>query len=204
MGLESRCEAQFAGRRAKGTARLETSTLQFRGDELKITLPFASMTRVVAHDGVLSVSGPQGIASFQLGKSAENWANKIRNPPSRLQKIGAKPDWRVSSIGVEDQEFLHELAGVVQYLSIGRVVKNSDAIFFGVTNAAQLARLEALKGSLKPDGAVWVIRPRGRAEVSEAVVMSAGKAAGLVDVKVVSLSSTHTAEKFVIPLDKRR
>ena len=29
--------------------------------------------------------------------------------------------------------------------------------------------------------------------------MAAGKAAGLVDVKVVSFSATHTAEKFVDP-----
>jgi hypothetical protein len=29
--------------------------------------------------------------------------------------------------------------------------------------------------------------------------MTAGKLAGLVDVKVVSFSATHTAEKFVIP-----
>ena len=30
--------------------------------------------------------------------------------------------------------------------------------------------------------------------------MAAGKAAGLVDVKVVGFSPTHTAEKFVIPV----
>jgi len=33
--------------------------------------------------------------------------------------------------------------------------------------------------------------------------MSAGKRAGLVDVKVVSFSETHTAEKFVVPVAKR-
>jgi hypothetical protein len=33
--------------------------------------------------------------------------------------------------------------------------------------------------------------------------MVAGKAAGLVDVKVVSFSATHTAEKFVIPIKDR-
>jgi hypothetical protein len=52
---------------------------------------------------------------------------------------------------------------------------------------------------LKPDGALWVIRPKGSKAVSEAEVMSAGKHAGLVDVKVASFSDTHTAEKFVIP-----
>ncbi|MFL6248779.1 MAG: hypothetical protein ACJ74H_22330 [Thermoanaerobaculia bacterium] len=33
--------------------------------------------------------------------------------------------------------------------------------------------------------------------------IAAGKAAGLVDVKVVRFSDTHTAEKFVIPLKSR-
>jgi hypothetical protein len=33
--------------------------------------------------------------------------------------------------------------------------------------------------------------------------MKAGKAAGLVDVKVARFSDTHTAEKFVIPVRDR-
>jgi hypothetical protein len=33
--------------------------------------------------------------------------------------------------------------------------------------------------------------------------MRAGKEAGLVDVKVVRFSETHTAEKFVIPRARR-
>ena len=57
---------------------------------------------------------------------------------------------------------------------------------------------------LKANGALWVIRPKGRPEIPESAVMAAGKAAGLVDVKVVSFSPTHTAEKFVIPISKRR
>ncbi len=88
-------------------------------------------------------------------------------------------------------------------MSIGRVLKSSDAIFFGVSKEAELARLEKLKGSLKPNGALWIIRPKGRPAISERATMAAGKAAGLVDVKVVGFSPTHTAEKFVIPVAKR-
>ena len=55
-----------------------------------------------------------------------------------------------------------------------------------------------------PNGALWIIRPKGRPEISERSTMAAGKAAGLVDVKVVGFSATHTAEKFVIPLAARR
>jgi hypothetical protein len=62
-----------------------------------------------------------------------------------------------------------------------------------------------LKRSLKPDGALWIVRPKGRPEISESAVMQAGKAAGLVDVKVkvVRFSATHAAEKFVMSIKDR-
>ena len=75
-------------------------------------------------------------------------------------------------------------------MSIGRVAKASDAIFLGATKEAELGRIGKLKSSLRPDGALWVIRPKGRPEISEMAVMRAGQAAGLVDVKVVSFSAT--------------
>ena len=81
--------------------------------------------------------------------------------------------------------------------------KASDAIFFGATKAGQLTQMEKLKALMKPDGALWVVRPKGRPEISESATMAAGKAAGLVDVKVVGFSQTHTAEKFVIPVKSR-
>jgi len=120
-----------------------------------------------------------------------------------LEKLGVKADWRVSAIGVDDRTFLQEIEGRVALLSIGRAVKHSDAIFYGVSREAHLPRMEKLKAALKPTGALWTIRPKGRPEISEASVMAAGKAAGLVDVKVVSFSPTHTAEKFVIPVKDR-
>ena len=51
---------------------------------------------------------------------------------------------------------------------------------------------------------MWVVAPRGSADVREADVLAAGKAAGLVDVKVVRFSPTRTAHKFVIPVNHRR
>ena len=203
MGNQAKCAAQFRGKSAKGTARLETDVLEFRGGELRISIPFKAMSKVVAEDGVLSVTAPGGIVSFELGGAAAKWADKIKNPPSLLQKLGVKQSWRASIVGVEDQDFLRQLERAVAYLSIGRVAKECDAIFFGASRAADLERLEAFKASLKPNGALWVVRPKGRPEIAESAVMAAGKAAGLVDVKVVRFSHTHTAEKFVIPLTKR-
>jgi hypothetical protein len=192
------------GQTATGKARLETEVLYFRGGDLKLTIPFKQMSKVVARGGTLSVTFPGGTASLDLGSAAAKWVDKILHPPSRLQKIAVKPEWRAVAIGVEDAAFLAELEPAVALLSIGRVVKDADAIFFGVSKEAQLSRLAVLKASLKPNGALWIIRPKGRPEISEASTMAAGKLAGLVDVKVVGFSPTHTAEKFVIPIASRQ
>jgi hypothetical protein len=204
MGAEATCTARFHGKAASGRARLETEVLQFRGGELTLSIPFKQMSKVAARAGTLSVTFPAGTAAFDLGAAAPKWADKILHPPSRLVKLGAKPEWCAAAIGIEDADFLRELAGAVTALSIGRSTKDCDAIFFGANREADLARLEKLKAFLKPNGALWIVRPKGRPEISEMAVMRAGKAAGLVDVKVVSFSSTHTAEKFVIPVANRR
>jgi hypothetical protein len=204
MGNEAKVSARFNGKTASGTARLETDVLYFRSPDLKLSIPFKSMRDIAAEKGALTVKTPEGVLSLQLGPSAEKWADKITNPPSRLQKLGAKPGWRVSVLGVDDQDFLRELEKAVGFVSIGRVARENDAIFFGATKTAQLKRLDALKDAIKPNGAIWIVRPKGRPEIREAEVMAAGKTAGLVDVKVVSFSPTHTAEKFVIPVAKRR
>ena len=204
MGAEATCTARFKGQKVDGKARLETEVLQFRSGELKLSILFKQMSKVVARDGTLSVTFPDGTASFELGPAAAKWQDKILHPPSRLAKLGAKREWRVSALGVHDEAFLRELEGAVAYLSIGRVVTASHAIFLGATTEAELGRIAKLKSSLRPDGALWVIRPKGRPEISETAVMRAGHAAGLVDVKVVSFSPTHTAEKFVIRVAERR
>jgi hypothetical protein len=203
MGAEAQCTSRFNGKTATGKARLETEVLQFRSDDFRLTIPFKDISKIATRSGTLTVSFAGGTAAFDLGPAAAKWADKIQNPPSRLDKIGVKPDWRASAVGVDDETFLKQLEQAIAFLSIGRVVKQSDAIFFGVMKAAELDRLEKLKTSLKPNGALWIIRPKGRPEISERATMAAGKAAGLVDVKVVSFSQTHTAEKFVIPVSAR-
>ena len=204
MGAEAVCKATCKGKSASGKARLETDVLQFRGDDLKLTIPFKAITSVAARAGTLRVVFPDGVATFALGAAAPKWADKILHPPSRLDKLGAKPEWRASAIDIDDEPFLGELRERIGELVVGQAAKGSDAIFLGATREANLARIAKLKPFLKPNGALWIVRPKGRPEISEMAVMRAGKAAGLVDVKVVSFSATHTAEKFVIPVADRR
>jgi hypothetical protein len=203
MGAEARCTARYRGAVASGTARLETAALQFRGGQLSVSVPFTAISTMQVAEAVLSVDTPDGELSLDLGPAAERWMTKIRHPPSRLQKLGVRPEWRVSVIGINDDCFVQEIAAVVVRLSVGRVIKESDAIFFGANHARQLTRIGSLKTSLKQNGGLRIVRPKGQPDISERAVMTAGRTAGLVDVKVVSFSPTHTVQKFVIPRSKR-
>jgi hypothetical protein len=76
-------------------------------------------------------------------------------------------------------------------------------IFLGAETVDALRKLPSLVTHLAPAGAIWVLRPKGHARITERAVMTAGRDAGLVDTKVVRFSGTHTAEKFVIPRARR-
>jgi hypothetical protein len=202
MGAESKCTLTFGKTRADGKALLETDALIFRGGDVRLAVPYKQMSSVEAKDGALRVKFPDGLAVFAVGDVAPRWAEKIRNPPSRLDKLGVKADHLVIVHGVDDDEFEQELKVRGVRLS-ARLSGEADIIFYGAESRPALNKLQALQKNLKRDGAIWVIRPKGVDAITEADVMKAGKAAGLVDVKVARFSDTHTAEKFVIPVKDR-
>ena len=202
MGAESKCTLTFGKTRADGKALLETDALIFRGGDVRLSVPYKQMSSVEAKDGALRVKFPDGLAVFAVGDVAPRWAEKIRNPPSRLDKLGVKADQLVIVHGLDDEEFERELKARGVRLS-ARLSGEADIIFYGAESRPALNKLQALQKNLKRDGAIWVVRPKGVEAITETDVMKAGKAAGLVDVKVARFSDTHTAEKFVIPVKDR-
>jgi hypothetical protein len=198
MGQELHCLATWNERRSVGTVSLETDELRFRG-EFRLRIPFTTITDLSGANGRLTVSVAEGTATFNLGPKAEQWAQRIRSPKSVLEKMGIKPESLVSVIGVDDRGFLDDLRARVDEPRVGRVARNSDVIIVAINQARDLDAFTRLQASLKANGALWAVRPKGTPEVSETTVMNAARAAGLVDVKVVRFSDTHTAEKFVRP-----
>jgi hypothetical protein len=198
MGQDVHCIATWNGRRSIGTASLESEEVLFRG-EFRLRIPFKTIADLALQNGVLTLKTAEGSATFNLGARAESWAERIRNPKGVLDKLGVKPEWVVSVLGVNDRWFLDELGARVESLHVGKAARNSDVIFAAITTPKDVRQFETLQASLKSDGAIWAIRPKGVPEVSESVVMNAARDAGLVDVKVVRFSDTHTAEKFVRP-----
>jgi hypothetical protein len=200
MGQEVSCSARIGGRTIRGKALLETDELLFRGDE-RVRIRLADVREAVAADGRLVVRHKGGTVTFELGRAAPRWADRINHPPTPADKLGVKPGHRVAVIGLDDAGFRRTLEA--RGADVGRLRKASDLVFLGVNRPRDLDRLGRLEPSLARDGAVWVVYPKGRPDPSEADVLAAGKAAGLVDVKVARFSETHTALKFVIPVARR-
>jgi hypothetical protein len=198
MGQDVHCIATWNGRRSIGTASLETDDITFRG-EFRLRIPFKTVTDLTSDEGRLTVTIAEGTAIFNLGVRAQQWVERIRNPKGVLDKLGIKPEMLVSVLGVTDRSFLDELTSRVEDVRIGKVARSSDVIIAAINTPKELTLFERLQASLKKDGAIWAVRPKGVPAVSEATVMNAARDAGLVDVKVVRFSDTHTAEKFVRP-----
>jgi hypothetical protein len=202
MGSEAACTLRLDGRATRGAALLEQRELIFRG-AFRLAIALAEIQSARADGGSLAIRFGGRTATFELGPLAAKWAEKIIHPRSRADKLGVRPGATVLLAGSLDAAFRAELerreATIVARAPSGGV----DLVFFAAEDPSTLNRLEGLRVAIKPNGAIWVVRPKGRAGVSESAVMAAGKRAGLVDVKVVSFSDTHTAEKFVIPVAKR-
>lgn len=196
MGNEATCRVEIDGKAADAKVLLETEELIVRGRPA-LKIPFKDAKNVAAANGVLALRWNDQSVRIHVGRDAGKWAEKIRNPKSVLDKLGVKAGQKISIAGPLDPSFLGELDVST------RVRKDSDVIFLAANHRDDLARLAKLRESLAPAGAIWVIRPKGIRDITEAEVMAAGKATGLVDVKVVKFSETHTAEKLVIPVTER-
>jgi hypothetical protein len=205
MGYDARCTLTYLGKTSRGTAWLEHKDLVFRGST-RLAIPLSGITAATARDGSLRVRFGKSTAEFQIGDAAEKWAARIMNPPSRLDKLGVKAGMSVAALNLADAPFLGEVRqrGVTIGQKRPDAAKPVDLIFYCVEHRDGLERLVELSKLINPGGAVWVVRPKGNPNITEAETMAAGKRAGLVDVKVVSFSATHTAEKFVIPIAKRQ
>jgi hypothetical protein len=128
---------------------------------------------------------------------------KVRYPRPLMEKLGVEPGMRVSVVGLDEAWLVRELEDRGAEVALGRARKGSALVFAGMTRPADLARLPALREAIEPDGAVWVIWPKGRKEFREDDVRAAGPGARLVDVKVVSVSDTLSGLKMVVPVALR-
>jgi hypothetical protein len=196
MGREAICLCDWNGEVARVKALLEPPELIFRG-EIRKRLPFSGMRQVRAEGGALRFKFGGDLVALKLdAAAAEKWAKAILTPPPNLaMKLGITPESTVWVIGTVDDASLETALGEAGTAAR----KGADVIVARVKTAAELAR--AFKSAAKETSSgvpIWIVYTKGPGHaINESDVRSAGLAAGIVDVKVASVSAQLTALKFV-------
>lgn len=203
MGAEAKTTLTLGRQVFAGTAQLETSELRFRGDK-SLRIPLASISAVAVHDGSLHVTHAEGVAVLGLGQTTSaRWAQRIQSPPTLADKLGIKPGMVVSVLGVTDASILRDIEARRASIVGGKVPMGTAMVLWRIEKSSQLSKLGGLVERIARDGAIWVVHPRGNADVADTVIFAAATAAGLTYTKVVRFSDTDTAEKLVIPVASR-
>ena len=203
MGQTVGCAARVDGRADRGTALLETDEVIFRGEASRARVAFASIRSLTVKGEWLEIAHAAGALDLSLGKRAETWRAKIQKPKGIVEKLGVKPGARVAMVTLADAALAEGRAAAGAIVKSGAARGEVDVVLFGVEAERDLGRVTPLVSKLSRDGALWIVRPKGKEGVAEGAVRTAGLAAGLVDVKIARYSDTHTAHKFVVPVAKR-
>ena len=121
-----------------------------------------------------------------------------------LDKLGVKPGAKVALVNLGDPGFIRLLRTRTSDITTGRPAAPCDLVFIGASTHDELARIVEVKSWIEPNGAIWVVRPKGgRSELRDTDIIDAGLAAGLVDNKIASFSETQGATRLVYRLKDR-
>lgn len=169
-----------------------------RGD-----VPYKGVEVVSTTKGILRVRIDGTILEFDVGSTVDRLANKIRKPATRLEKMGIKAGLQIALVGPQDKSFVDELRRNAPTFTDGRPTGLVDVLVYAAKSIDDLADIPALAQHLEPDGGLWVVYRKGKRDPAELDVIAAGRQAGLKDIKIARFSETHTAMKFVLPLEDR-
>ncbi len=203
MGNELKGAVRTGKERYEGKILLETSELIFRGTDYRVKIAFGEMRDVKAANGELRVATKDGALTFEVGVAAEKWREKILHPKTRVEKLGVKQGNKVHLVGEFPADFVKELKAASAEIIRIENAAGAEQTFFAADDKSALAAIGKLAMKIRGAEALWIMYPKGRKDITETDVIAAGRKAGLKDVKVVGFSPTHSALKFVIPLENR-
>lgn len=151
MGLEVRCQIDRGTESFSGRALLESDHLILRGPTTRLILRFSEIQTATADEGLLSLTTPEEVILLHLGAAAAKWLDRIKNPRTRMEKLGVRSGDRVGIHGEIDPDFLAELrARAAEFPESGPF----DWIFLAVENPSQLPALHDPADQIAPAGAV--------------------------------------------------
>ena len=206
MGYETKCDVRVVDadgrvrRGANATVLLETDELIVRGDA-RVRLPRVDIREVTRRGAAVTVASSVARVTLTLDAvAAEKWQQRLSEPPKLLiDKLDVKAGARVWALRVTDESLLAQLADRTPNLSAGRRAAKVDVAFVQVTRAADLTRIATASKAIVPDGAIWVVHPKGPAGLADTTIFAEAKRLGLTYTKVARISDAESAEKLVWP-----
>lgn len=203
MGQEVKTQLRWDGRIVEGTVLLEGEQLVFRGGA-SVSLPFGEMWSVEADAGWLEIKSARGLMLIELGPKAEVWKEKIKNPKGLVEKLGVDADKKVLLLGKLDAALVKDLEATGAKVAKSARGKDFDIVFVVVGKKPDLEQITKGRVLMKADGAIWVVYPKGKDDLTERDVLTGGRTRELTDNKQVKVDEALTAVRFVIPTHLRK
>ena len=204
MGQETKGKARIEGSEVEGRLYLESDQLLFRGGGNRLAIALNDLKSARANGGTLVLTVGRKKYEFDIGSLAQRWADRMSNPRTLVQKLGVKSDSTVAYIGARDAKLLAELESAAETVSKKYTRRDYDLIFVGVEKPSDLELLKGFDASIKSNGGVWVIFPKGMPDLKAEIIIPKVKSKGLVDNKIARVSDRLTGMKFVIPVHLRK
>ena len=196
MGLERTATVRIGATTTSCTVQLEAKEIVCRG-ALRRKLPLDRLRDLQVRDGQLRFACDGEPIAIDLGEAAAAWLDRIRNPRSRVQKLGIVAGQRVVVLGAVDADAVAEIAAALGAPPKTRLAADCDVVLCGCDDLAGLDRLPAIAGKLAANGAVWVLWPKGRKELAHEHVVAAATRAGLSSTRSMGFSDRLTGLRFV-------
>ncbi len=198
MGIEVAGTVTVGGQKVNVKGDFASDHVTFSGGR-RGEVAYKRIEVVGTGKGVLRLRVDGLIMEFPLGQKVDRLANKIRKPPTLMEKLGVKPGMRLAVVEIP-KSLAKQLEAVAPTPKGGGPL---DLLFFGARTVEGLESLAGLRSRVAADGGLWVVYPKGKRDLRESDVLAAGRAAGLKDIKVARISETYTALKFVVPAAAR-
>lgn len=198
MGWEVNTAVRCGGDEAVCRVQLEGGEIILRG-ALKRRFKFAAMRELGVRGGRLEFNYEPHLVSIELGNNAAAWLDAIRNPRTRVQKLGATAGIKTCLLGAAEAEVAEELAQACGGTASTRLSRGCDLVLLFADKPKDLERLSRIEDALADGGAVWVLWPKGRREFAHEHVVQAARDAGLVQTRSMGFSELRTGLRLVRP-----
>lgn len=166
------------------------------------TFTLGDLRSLAVAKGRLTFTADGEKVGIALGSAAEAWLDAIRNPRSRVDKLGVKQGMKVVVLGDAELGAAEEVEAATGEPVGKRLKAGTDLVLLFADEAADLSRLAGVPKALGPKGAVWVLWPKGRRDFAHEHVVAAGKDAGLVQTKSMGFSERLTGLRLTRPASK--